>query len=190
MVQLLARRGGLPTAASRRSVDYTEHCADRELATELEPRIELLPRPPIHPDLTTLAALSAPDHDSAAGPVQIALLQRQRFADSQAGAPEENDQRAESMAVGAITECAHDCHDLFNRRWIGWVLLALVAGWTTSVIAGQGGGRTAVASDVEQHGFHESSLGGLMMLLFEPPRPERREAPAATDRLLLVSAQS
>jgi hypothetical protein len=88
MVQLLARRGGLPTAASRRSVNYTQHRADRELATGLEPRIELLSRPPIHPDLTTLAALSAPDRDRAARPVQIALLQRERFTDSQAGAPE------------------------------------------------------------------------------------------------------
>jgi hypothetical protein len=37
-----------------------------------------------------------------------------------------------------------------------------------------------MAGDVQQHGFHESSLGGmLMMLLFESGRPHRREVLAA-----------
>ena len=42
MVQLLARRGGLPTASGGRSVDHAQHRADRDLATDLEPGIELL----------------------------------------------------------------------------------------------------------------------------------------------------
>jgi hypothetical protein len=48
----------------------------------------LLPRPPVHPDLAALAALPAPDKHGAARPVKIALLERERFADSQSGAPQ------------------------------------------------------------------------------------------------------
>jgi hypothetical protein len=81
MVQLLARRGGLPTASGGRSVDHTQHRADRELATDLKPRIEPFPRPAVHPDLAALAALPSPDQHCATGPVQIALLERERFAD-------------------------------------------------------------------------------------------------------------
>jgi hypothetical protein len=81
MVQLLARRRRLPPATSRRSVDHTQHRADRKLATDLEPRIELLPSPTIRSDLAALAALATPDEYGAARSVQIALLQRQRFAD-------------------------------------------------------------------------------------------------------------
>jgi hypothetical protein len=65
------------------------------------------------------------------------------------------------VAVRAIADGAHDRDALFNRRWIGWVLLALVAWWTASVVTGHRRGRTAVAGDVQQHGFHESSLGGV-----------------------------
>jgi hypothetical protein len=63
-------------------VDYTQQSADWELVTDLQPWIELLPRPTVHPDLSALAALSAPDEYGAAGSVQIALLERERFADS------------------------------------------------------------------------------------------------------------
>jgi hypothetical protein len=101
MVQLLACRGGLPPASGGRSVDDAQHRTDRELATDLQPRIELLPRPTIHSDLTALAALPTPDEYGAARSVQIALLERQRFADSQSGAPEQNDERAETVALGA-----------------------------------------------------------------------------------------
>jgi hypothetical protein len=88
MVQLLTRRGGLPPASGGRSVDDAQHRADWELAADLEPGIELLPRPTVHSDLPALAALPAPDQDGAARPVEVALLQRQRFADPQTGAPE------------------------------------------------------------------------------------------------------
>ena len=42
MVQLLARGRCLPAPARGRSVDHAQHRADRELAADLEPRIELL----------------------------------------------------------------------------------------------------------------------------------------------------
>ena len=47
-----------------------------------------------------------------------------------------------------------------------------------------------MAGDVEQHEFHESSLGGVDDAAIRITSPVRREAPAATQRALLVSAQS
>jgi hypothetical protein len=82
MVQMLARGRRLPSASSGRSVDNAEHRADREPATDLQPRIELLPRPAIHPNLSPLAALPPPDEYRAARSVQVTLLERECFADS------------------------------------------------------------------------------------------------------------
>ncbi len=82
MVQLLACRRRLPPATSRRSVNHTQHRADWELATDLKPRIELLPCPSIHSDLAALAALAAPDKYGPAGSVEVAFQQRERFTDS------------------------------------------------------------------------------------------------------------
>jgi hypothetical protein len=94
------------------------------------------------------------------------------------------------VAVGVVADCAHDRDDLFNCRWVGRVLLALVAGWTASVVAGHGRGRAAVAGGVQQHGFHESSLGGVDDAAIRITRGHHREAPALSRRALLVSAQT
>jgi hypothetical protein len=81
VVQLLACGRRFPMASGGRSVDHAQHGADRELASDLEPRIELLPRPTVHSDLAAFAALATPDEYGAARSVQIVLLQSQRFAD-------------------------------------------------------------------------------------------------------------
>jgi hypothetical protein len=67
-------------------------------------------------------------------------LERQRFADPQSGTPQQHNQRTKSVTVGTVTDRAHHSDDLFDRRRIGRVLLALVSGWTTSVVAGHGRG--------------------------------------------------
>jgi hypothetical protein len=72
-------------------VDHAQHGAERKLAADLEPWLELLPRPAIHPDLPSLATLPTPDEHGAAIAVKIALLKGERFADSQSCAPEEHD---------------------------------------------------------------------------------------------------
>jgi hypothetical protein len=191
VVQSLPRRRRLPAASSGRSVDHAQHRADWELMTDLQPRIQLLPRPPAHPNLPALAALPAPNEYAAAGSVQIALLECEGFADSESGAPEQNDERAEPVALGAITDCAHDRDDLFDRRWVSRVLLALVARWTASVVAGHGRGRTAVAGDIQQHGSHESSLGRIgRCCCYSNHAVGTQGGPAATRRALLVSALS
>ena len=91
---------------------------------------------------------------------------------------------AESVAVGAVADCAHDGDDLFNRRWVSRVLLAFVA-W----VDGLGGSRAW--SRVSGGGRRRPAAwipcilpwwDGLVVLLFEPGRWHRSEALAATQR--------
>jgi hypothetical protein len=114
LMQLFARGRRLPASPRRRPMDHAEHRAERELATDLEPCLELLPRPAVHPDLASLAALSSSDQHRAAGAIEVALLESKRLADAQAGPPEQHDQPAESVAVGAVTEDPHHRDDLLD----------------------------------------------------------------------------
>jgi hypothetical protein len=54
-------------------VDDAEECADGHLLAELQPWVELLPSPSVHPDLPALAALAAAHENRAAISVQVAL---------------------------------------------------------------------------------------------------------------------
>ena len=128
IVQLLACGGRLRASAGGRTVDHAEQPADRELAAEFEPRFELLPCPAVHPDFTSLAVLPAPDGHGTTGTVKVALLKSQRFADPQARAPEQHDQRAKPETVGAFAERTHDFDDFLDRRGVRRVLLALLRG--------------------------------------------------------------
>jgi hypothetical protein len=76
--------------------------------------------------LSALAAFAAPNEHGAAAAVKIALLEGERFADPQPGTPQQDDQRAKPMAVGAVADRAHDSDDLLDGWRIGWVLLPLV----------------------------------------------------------------
>jgi uncharacterized protein (DUF1778 family) len=66
--------GGLPAAARGRTVNHAQERPKRELASDLEPGLELPPRPSIHSDLTALASLPTSNEDRAAGAVEVALL--------------------------------------------------------------------------------------------------------------------
>ena len=158
VMQLLARCRCFPAAACCRSVKHAQQRPDRELSADLEPRVELLPGPSVHPDLATLATLATPDEHRAAGSVQVALLQGERFADAESGAPQQNDQRTKPVTVGTVADCAHDGDDLLDGRWIGGVFLALVTWWAASVVAGHRRSPATMPSSVQQYGFHESSL--------------------------------
>jgi hypothetical protein len=57
VMQLFARGRRFPTSSGGRSVDYAQQCADGELAADLEPGVELVPCPAVHPDLSALAAV-------------------------------------------------------------------------------------------------------------------------------------
>jgi hypothetical protein len=85
------------------------------LSTDLEPWVELVPCSAVHPDLASPAAFPAADEDSAAGAVQIALLELQRFADPQARAPQQRDQRPQPVTLWTITDDPHERDDLLDR---------------------------------------------------------------------------
>jgi hypothetical protein len=147
------RRRRLPAASGSRSVDHAQHRADRELATDLQPWVELLPCPAVHANLTALAALPAPDEYAAAGSVQIALLKRERFADSQARAPEHNDEGAEPVASARSPIVRMTATISSTAGGPAGYCSPLVRAWAASVVARHGRRRTAVAGDIEQHGF-------------------------------------
>jgi hypothetical protein len=77
-------------APARRPLDDAQEWADRKLASQLEPRLQLLPRPTVHADLAPAPALTAPHEKRAAGLVEIAFGQLQRFVDPEAGSPEDH----------------------------------------------------------------------------------------------------
>src|SRR5207253_5158789 len=136
VMELFARSRRLPTPAGSRPVNHAQQCADRELSADQEPWVELLPCPTVHPSLAALAALPMPDEHSATGAVEVALLESERFADPKPGAPEQHNQRAKPVPVVAVTDTTHHGDDLLDRRRISRILLALIARWATSVVAG------------------------------------------------------
>jgi hypothetical protein len=95
-------------------------------------------RPAVHPDVSALAALAVPHEDRPTARVQVALGQRERLADPQSGAPQHDDQTAQSHPVRIITGSAHHGDGLLGRWRVSRVLQALVAGWSSLVMAGQG----------------------------------------------------
>ena len=86
------------------------------------------PRPAVHPDLAAFAAFALAHEDRAAHRVKVGLGERERFADSQAATPKDDDERTEPDPVCIITRCAHDRDDLLDRRRIGRIAQALYAG--------------------------------------------------------------
>ena len=87
-------------------MDHAEQRSDRELSADLEPSVELFPSPAVHPDLATLAALPTPDEDRAARSIKITLVKGECFADPQASAPAQNDQRSNGARRLARSACA------------------------------------------------------------------------------------
>jgi hypothetical protein len=101
--QLHADRGCRPRSSLRRSVDDAEQRADRHLLAELQPRLELLPAPGIHADLSPLPALAAANENRATVRVEIALGQGERLADPQSSAPQDDEQAAQTRTASPIS---------------------------------------------------------------------------------------
>ena len=80
-VQLLARGRCFPTPSRGRSVDHAQQRADREPATDLEPWIQVVPRPAIHADLAATTALTATHQHRAACRIQVGFGEIQRLTD-------------------------------------------------------------------------------------------------------------
>lgn len=135
--ELLADGGGCQVAAAGRSVDHAKQGTDGQFDTVGQPWPELVPAPLVHADLAAFVVFAVTHEDRAARLVKVAFLERQRFADPQAGAPQHDDQSADAMAVRRRAGAAHDEHDLFDRRRVGGVAHALVARRTATVMARQ-----------------------------------------------------
>ena len=63
--ELGADPGGRARSTSCRAPQHTKQRTDGQSGAQLEPRVEVLPRPPVHADLATFAALSVSDRDRA-----------------------------------------------------------------------------------------------------------------------------
>ncbi len=139
VVQLFTRGGGFPASAGGWPVDHAQKRTDRELTAGLDPGFELVPDPAIHSYLAAFTSLASTDEDRAAGSVEVAFLKRERFIDSEPGTPEQDDQGAGAVAVGAVTDGSRDRDDLLDCWRVSGVLLALVPWWAASVVARHGG---------------------------------------------------
>src|SRR5450755_198800 len=154
--ELPARGRCFPVASGGGAVDHAEERADRETRAEVLPGFELFPCPGVHSDLAALVAFPVADKDSSAAGVHVGLGERERFADSQPGAPEHNDQRAEPDSVWAGTGDAHDGDDLLDGGRVRRVPSAFVTWWAAGVVAGHRDRGARVAGGVQEDWVHRA----------------------------------
>jgi hypothetical protein len=129
----------------------------------------------VDPGFASLAALAAADTHGSARSIQIALGERERFADPQSRAPRHDDHAARSEPVGVITGGAHHRDDLLHGARVGWIAQALVARRLPLVKARQGRGRTAATGAIQQRvGMHDALLRTVGLLTSD--RPARKRA--------------
>jgi hypothetical protein len=82
----------------------------------IEPRLDVLPAPPVHADLAALAALAAANEHRAGRAVGIVFGGRQRLADAQASPPQHDDERTGSQAIRRLARAPHNRNDLRPER--------------------------------------------------------------------------
>lgn len=157
-----------PRPALGRPVDDAQERANAQADADLEPRVEVLPCPQVHPNLAALAAFAAADKDAAADRVQIALSETERFADSQPGSPEQHDQRSRSQTMRLIAGAAHYGDDLLHGRWVGGVLQSRVARWAAAMKAGHGRRPAPTTSGIEKQKSRHAR---------KPPPPDPASVP-------------
>ena len=137
VAQLLSGRARGPGAPAGPSGENAEQRADRQLDADVQPLLQLLPGPVVHANLAATAALAAADEDRAAAGVEVSLGERERFVDTQTGAPEHDDHSAHPQAMGRGAGLAHDGDDLLNGGRIGGIAPTLVARRSAAVEARQ-----------------------------------------------------
>lgn len=79
----------------------------------------MFPVPVVHSDFAALVALAVAYEQRPAALVEVCLGQGERLVDSQAGAPERDDQAAHAVTVCSLPGGAHDGDDLFDAWWVG-----------------------------------------------------------------------
>jgi hypothetical protein len=107
-VERFAGSSGGPCAPARAAVKRAEERTDRHLFTRFQPGLDVFEAPGVHADLAPASALAATHQDRAAARVEVELGQRQCLLDAQPGAPEDDDQRADAVAVEVLTGVAYD----------------------------------------------------------------------------------
>jgi hypothetical protein len=112
----------------------------------------------------------APTHEQRAAPViEIAFGERQRFLDTQPGAPKDHDQATQASPMRVVPVRAHDGDDLLDLRWIGGIAETLVPRRSAGVEAGHRRGRSAATSAIEQQQFGHGPSSGSENETEHPP---------------------
>jgi hypothetical protein len=142
-------------APASRTRDDAQKRADRQLASELEPRLQLLPCPTVHADFAPATALAAPHEHRAAGLVEIAFGQLERLVDPEPGSPEDHDQGPHPAAVRPVARSAHDGDDFLDLGRVGRVAVAFVAGRLAGVESGHRRRRSASPRAIEHEFGHD-----------------------------------
>src|SRR5436305_3380746 len=159
VAQLSADPGRRARPAAGRTADDAEQGADRELRTQLEPLLEALPPPAVHPDLAPPAPFASADQDRTCYPVKVGLGERERLADPQTGPPEHNDQSPQPDSLRSLAGGPHDRDDLLHRGRVRRIAKPLVSRRPTLMEAGQRGRRAPTAGAIEQrNGLHDVLL--------------------------------
>jgi hypothetical protein len=131
---------------------------DRQLTAQLEPGLQLFPRPTVHADFAPATALTAPHKQRAAGLVQVAFGEFSRFVDAKTGLPEHHDQGAPRLAVRPVARRTHDRDDLLDLGRVGGVTVPLVARRVADVGSRQRRGRPAAPGAIEHELGHDRLL--------------------------------
>jgi hypothetical protein len=137
-VKLGADASGRPWPPAGRAAQNAEQCADRKTGAQRRPRDELLPGPAVHPHLTALAALAISYEDRASPRVEVTLSKRECLADSEAGAPEYDDQAAQSGALRVVACHRHDGDDFLDSGWVCGIAQTFIVRRTARVESREG----------------------------------------------------
>jgi hypothetical protein len=125
-----------PTSSSARALSHGRSCS--------QPHSSI-------PTSRRAAALAVADEHRSAPGVEIVLGERERLLDSQPGAPQDDDHRAQPETVAVVGSVAHHRDNLIYGRRVGGVAQALVARRAPGVVAGHCRRRSAPARRIE-HG--------------------------------------
>jgi hypothetical protein len=139
------------------AADYAEQSSHGKVGSDLEPLLQLIPGPAVHPDLSAFPDFASPNQHGTARAVKIGFGKIECLADPQPGAPEQHDQSSQTRAIWPAASGAHNGDDLLDGGRIGRVSKPLVPRSSAVVIPGHRGRRAAMTSSIQQHRFHVPS---------------------------------
>ena len=102
----------------------------------MQPGLEMLKRPVVHPRLAALITLPMAHKQRPTTRINIGPCERQRLTDPQPRPPQHDDQRPHPQPVRAVPGTAHHPDDLLHSRRIGRILHPLVPWRAAGQVAG------------------------------------------------------